>query len=118
MSNTRNQSSSIEEVYAAIDGERDYQDLRWDETNSSSGGKHSYEEWIVYIEAYLAEMKTALAHSGSAATQENIGGQFRKVAAMAVACMEQNGAVPRDPEEIAKLAKAARLNSLDDEIPL
>lgn len=96
MANTRYPVNTTDEAFEAILHERQYQDLRWNAENSSSEGQHSHEEWIVYIEAYLTEMKQKLAHSGDRATQEVICGQWRKVAAMAVACMEQNGVVDRD----------------------
>lgn len=112
MSNTRDPVNTTEEALDAIRGEREYQNLRWNEANISSGGQHSLEEFIVYIEAYLIEMKIALSHSGDDATQEKMQGQMRKVATMAVACMEQNGVVVRNQSEIDALRPVA-----DEEIP-
>jgi hypothetical protein len=81
------------EVYAAIDGERTYQDSRWDSLHI-----HSFEEWFVYIEDYVNEAKHILARTatpGNTATPAHI---MRKVAAMAVCAMEQNGAPHRELE--------------------
>lgn len=45
------------EVYAAIDGERAYQNEKWNEDTTASGGSHSPAEWLVYIDDYLREAK-------------------------------------------------------------
>lgn len=77
-----------EEVYAVIDGERDYQDMRW------PGHKHSVTEFLVFIDHYVKRGMTAVS------TQDGERGAFgdiRKIAALAVACMEENGAEARNP---------------------
>ena len=83
------------EVYAAIDGERDYQDMRWNENTTETAGKHSVEEFVLYMEHYLQEARRLLSTQPSPkATQDGLD-FVRKVTAMGVACMEQNGVVAR-----------------------
>ena len=50
---------SRQEVYKLIDGERAYQQHKWNETTSSKG-HHSVEEWFMYIEDYVNEAKHIL----------------------------------------------------------
>lgn len=83
------------EVYAAIDGERTYQDSRWNAETTTSEGKHTFEEWIVYIEDYLAEAKHVLSRHPAQTAQPTVANIMRKVATMCVACMEQHGAPKR-----------------------
>jgi hypothetical protein len=78
------------QVYAALDSERDYQDSRW------NGGKHTIEEWIIYIEDYLAEAKHILAREATQTAVPKSVHIMRKVTAMGVACMEQHGAPRRE----------------------
>ena len=49
-----------QDVYKLIDGERDYQDSRWNESTTASKGLHSPEEWFMYIENYVNEAKHIL----------------------------------------------------------
>ena len=93
------------EVYKWVDGERDYQDSRWNLQTTESHGVHSYEEWIMYMEDYLAEAKHALSREARQDTNFKVGNIIRKVTAMGVACMEQNGA-PSRAEELAAKNKA------------
>lgn len=83
------------DVYDVIDTEREYQQARWNEHTTVSGGKHSVEEWIMYIEDYLSEAKHILSRGARQDTDKTAMGIMRKVAAMAVACMEEHGAEPR-----------------------
>jgi hypothetical protein len=84
------------EVYAAIDSERRYQDSRWNEHTTTSAGKHSFEEWIVYMEDYLAEVKHILSREVAQTAQPKAAHIMRKVTTMGVACMEQLGAPHRE----------------------
>lgn len=77
------------EVYAAIDGERLYQDQRW--VTDENPHIHSLEEWLVYIEGYVNEAKHILSRNGAPDCYEGALHIVRKVTAMGVACMEQNG---------------------------
>lgn len=83
--------SSRQEVYNAIDGERDYQATVWNETTTTSGGEHSMVEFLVYIQDYTTE---ALHVNTRKPDQEaNVFSQhsLRKIAALAVAALEQHG---------------------------
>ena len=95
MPNSRTNKLTRAEVYARIDSERAYQESRWtDPTEPQLSVHHSFEEWCVYIEDYLDEMKHWLARRPLAAPDE-AGELMRKVAAMAVCCLEQHGCEPR-----------------------
>ena len=78
-------------VYKAIDSERNYQDSRWNEETTSSGGQHSPEEWFMYIEDYVNEAKHILSRKNVNEAYPKAMDIMRKVAGMAVAAMEQNG---------------------------
>jgi hypothetical protein len=84
-----------EEVYKAIDTERDYQDVRWTEDTTASGGKHSPEEWFMYIEDYVNEAKHILSREPIDTAYPKAMSIMRKVGAMAVCAMEQNGTTNR-----------------------
>lgn len=80
-----------EEVYEAIDSERDYQDLRWEHHN------HSPEEWLMYIEDYINEAKHIASRNfyNENDCMKKLTDTFRKVAAMSVCAMEQIGVEKR-----------------------
>ena len=84
-----------ENVYKLIDGEREYQDSIWNCNTTSSCGIHTPEEWILYIEDYLAEAKHILARRSVATSYPEAMAIFRKVASMCVAAMEQRETPPR-----------------------
>lgn len=74
-----------ENVYEAIDSERDYQELTW-------GGRiHSPEEWFYYIEDYLNEARRLLSRNSDADSCPEAMAIMRKVASMAVCAGEQHG---------------------------
>ncbi len=81
-----------EEVIALIDGERVYQERRWGKYHHSAGGYLTY-MWRYYRQLEDLEKEpddTAAHYSGRSA--------IRKLAALAVACMENRGCVRRDGE--------------------
>lgn len=83
------------QVYAAIDREREYQETRWGRDDAR--GIHML-EFVVFMEHYLALAKA----SGTKSSGPNFAlheamNEIRKVAALAVACMEQCGVLPRNP---------------------
>jgi len=84
-----------EEVYAAIDSERKYQDARWNPATTTSGGKHTLEEWIIYIDDYLGEAKHVISRKPRQDADPEVLHIFRKIASMLVCAMEQHGAPPR-----------------------
>jgi hypothetical protein len=83
------------EVYSAIDGERDYQESRWNSITTESRGIHSNVEFLVYIQDYVQEALHFCSRNGDPQGTMFSQQSLRKVAALAVAAMEQNGSVPR-----------------------
>jgi len=86
------------EVYKLIDGERDYQDSRWDNDKETRSGKSdildkdkSLAEWLNYLEFHLNEAK----HGVYALEPKTTKHSIRKIAALAVACMENHDCPPR-----------------------
>jgi hypothetical protein len=84
-----------QEVYKAIDSERDYQDSKWG--NSLSGGRpgngeRTVDEFITYIVGYSHDLLDNASHFANTEDKLKI---VRKVAGLCVACMEQHGAPPR-----------------------
>jgi hypothetical protein len=85
-----------EDVYKLIDGEREYQNIRWIEDKMPSGTHvHTPEEWIIYMEDYLAEAKHILSRNEAPACYVKAMEIIRKVTAMGVAAMEQIETSPR-----------------------
>jgi len=86
-----------EDVYKLIDSERDYQNKRWKEDTMPSGTHvHTPEEWIVYMEDYLAEAKHILSRNEAPECYKPAMEIIRKVTAMGVAAMEQ---IPTEPRK-------------------
>ena len=88
------------EVYDRIDVERQYQDLRWTPRRAANGVADSEKppaEWINYMEFHLNEAKKEV----YMLNDEEALAQVRKVAALAVRCMELHGCPERViPEEL------------------
>jgi hypothetical protein len=89
-----------EEVYKLIDGERDYQDTL-DHTRTDGCAK-GVGDYLTLIQHYHAEaVKAWTKNPGNAAGLDVV----RKIAGIAVHCMEEHGAPPRltkaELEEIA-----------------
>ena len=80
-----------EEVFAAINGEREYQDSKWSADRTDSGGSHTVDEWLVYIEDYVNEAKHFTSRNSNPKAREFVLNALRKIGAMAVAAQEQNG---------------------------
>lgn len=78
------------DVYAAIDGERDYQDWRWG--GPERDAKNSIGDFIVYMDHYMTMLKRDFSTEPG---QLMALDQMRKVIALGVACMEVHGAVFR-----------------------
>jgi RPA family protein len=75
------------EVFSLIDGERDYQDLRWKDSLSRSVG-----DFLVYMDDYMRKAKERF--TAVEGTDEALD-VIRKVTALGVACMEKHGAPRR-----------------------
>src|SRR5579885_2664695 len=90
------------EVYAAIDGERAYQLSRAEAVSGPGSGehKHSVEEYLLYMQDYLNEAIHQASRIWTASGEIDVDHPalhtLRKVTAMGVACMEQNGAPRRE----------------------
>lgn len=92
-------STTRKEVYEAIDGERAYQDSRWSydlPEGSLNQHQHTPCEWLVYIQDYLTEAFHQASRYEDPQSSKMVLGTIRKIAAMGVACMEQNGAPKRE----------------------
>ncbi len=72
------------EVYRAIDGERAYQDAKWDTTNR----RKPTEAYLTYMKSYLDEAFYEISHT---AGDTGALDKLRKVVALGVACFEDNG---------------------------
>jgi hypothetical protein len=74
-------------VYECIDSERDYQEKTW---KLSDDQKNRVSDWIIIMEKYIQSAKNSIIDLDG---KENES--VRKIAALAVACMEFNGVEPR-----------------------
>jgi hypothetical protein len=84
------------DVYAAIDGERDYQDHFVIPTRDY-WTTHTLGEFILMINQYAHQaMQKWTHHADSAPGNEPSLHEVRKIAALAVRCMEQHGAPRRE----------------------
>lgn len=79
------------QVVQAIGSERDYQNKRW------AGHSHTSTEYLVYIEHYLniAKQKASTLDFTEDVNHDAMLSDVRKIAALAVACMEEHGAPQR-----------------------
>jgi hypothetical protein len=84
-----------QEVYAAIDSERSYQDRRWNSSTTASAGLHSVSEFVLFMDDYLREAKTQLSRHGEPQASLMALETLRKIVGMGVACMEQHGSPMR-----------------------
>jgi hypothetical protein len=73
------------EVYSVINGERDYQDRKWVKFDDA---KWSVGDWLIFIQRYVDEAESKLGYPEALDS-------IRKIAGLAVACMEYNGAPKR-----------------------
>jgi hypothetical protein len=80
-----------QEVYEALDGEREYQ-KKWENPElTDSGGVHTLTEFLVYIQDYTNEALHVASREPDPKSEEFIRHSMRKIGALAVAAMEQNG---------------------------
>lgn len=80
-------------VYDLIDGERDYQDRRWADSGGrpKSDSETPVSSWLLYIETQLNRAKDSIYNLDEQGALEYV----RKIAGLAVACMENNETKPR-----------------------
>ncbi|HNC56691.1 MAG TPA: hypothetical protein PLP33_14690 [Leptospiraceae bacterium] len=85
------------EVYKLIDGERNYQETLWSVIGETGNipSAHSFAEWLVFIEDYVNEAKHLLTRESFVSANPKVGDIMRKVAALAVAALEEHGAEAR-----------------------
>lgn len=75
------------EVYRAIDSEREYQDAKWGTVEENP---HSINEWLFIINHYWC--KATEIHNPDALNN------LRKIAAVAIAALEQHGCPTREAD--------------------
>ena len=80
--------STRQEVYAALDSERAYQDEKW------GGHLHEAESWVLFIEHYamFARIKACTLDFADPENLRAYLDDIRKLTTLGVACMEQHGA--------------------------
>ncbi len=91
------------DVYVAINTERAYQDKRGSPETTQCGGKHEVPTFLTFMREYLRRaelLASSIAGDGVAPPGHEFEGEnsldmIRKVTALGVACMEQNGAPKR-----------------------
>lgn len=87
--------STRQEVYEAIDTEREYQN-KWKDPNlTDSNGEHTSTEFLVYIRDYVEEALHFMTREPDPVCMPKAQHSLRKIAALAVAAMEQHGAPKR-----------------------
>jgi hypothetical protein len=96
------QKATRAEIYAAIDGEREYQEGWKDPTLTDTQGIHSVQEFLSYIQDYTAEAIHVGCRRPDKVSVEFGLHNLRKIAALAVSCMEQHGVRERDPADSLK----------------
>jgi hypothetical protein len=82
---------SRDEVFKLIDGERVYQDGKWPKPKHA----HSPQEYLSYIETYAEQGRVtgSMEDNETAIPKQQV--ILRKIAALAVAAMEEHGAPAR-----------------------
>jgi hypothetical protein len=79
------------DIARAIDGERDYQDEKWNGETTATEGRHTVTEFLVYMRDYVEEALHHASRNADPAAVDFTLHSVRKVTALGVACMEQNG---------------------------
>jgi hypothetical protein len=88
-----------QQVYAVVDGERDYQDTKWTPETTASGGRHeNILEWLTYMKNYCEEAINVMCRREEPFATEFALHTTRKVTALGVAAMENCGVMPRSIE--------------------
>ncbi len=83
------------DVYAAIDGELEYQKQRWGQSlsgNRPGNGERSLDEFVLYMEGYMRDAVHAASHYADPEVTLDV---LRKVVALGVRCFEQHGVPQR-----------------------
>jgi hypothetical protein len=80
-----------QDVYARIDEEREYQDEVW---GVDQDERKTLGDWTVFLDRQVERLKDQV-YESSPEDDLNALHTMRKIAAIAVACMEHNGCPPR-----------------------
>jgi hypothetical protein len=84
-----------DEVYAAVDTERDYQDaMRGNAARAKVSDNRDLGSLILFMDTYVGKAKAAFSGAHPAGREASLH-EIRKVAALAVLAMELNTAPPR-----------------------
>ena len=97
-----------EEVYKAIDSEREFQEKLWNNLNKEINNPSSF---ILWMEEYISKARTLASTTDERnGTEEcrKIMDVIRKVTALGVACMEINGAPHRKTQYEAFVEKTEK----------
>jgi hypothetical protein len=96
------QMDTFQSVVNSLQGERTYQKARW------PNRKHSFDEYTLYMGHYLDGLRTHLSTKdmSSPVFQQEASHLMRKLTALGVACLEENGTAFRAAEDIDR-AEAA-----------
>lgn len=86
-------SATREEVYAALDSEREYQNDLWGDGYDLE--KRRPEEWLVYMKVYLDKAFVAITAEPDDVAIPKTVEIIRKITGLGVAAMEQLGAPKR-----------------------
>lgn len=81
-------SSTREEVYRALDSERDYQEDMFEKHGYHSATDRKLDEFILYIQQYAREAGALTTHGDELQALEFV----RKIGGLCVGCMERHGA--------------------------
>ena len=103
----------MEKAFEAIRKEREYQDSLWG--NAASRGKHTVPEWILFMQNYLKEAEDVVCRKAYPKCDVDALHAIRKVAAMAVCCMEQNGIMQRDMGDLEHACELHGVNCEKEE---
>ena len=107
--NKTNNKMERENVYKRIDQERDYQDIKW-KNNDVPDDEKSIAEWLNYIEFHLGKAKNEIYYLKH---QEALA-EVRKIAALAVKCMEIHGCSERNVDNCCQSSKKSKKDGCCD----
>jgi hypothetical protein len=89
------------EVFAAVESECDYQDVRWNPKTTTSGGLHPLPSWLTYMRHYLSIAEAQVSTQGEPDATASALETVRKITTLGIRAMEQHGApkrhLPVDP---------------------
>jgi len=86
-----------QDAYTVIDGERTYQDTQVDPSKYGLNDSATFAYYLTVLDTYLRKAQDSYTFDG---VEQSLH-QIRKLAAIAVHCMEDHGAPPRVlPEEV------------------